>query len=105
MSLLFFVLAALFEILGCYSFWLWLREERSVWWLVPGLASLVLFALCLTRIEVDHAGRAYAAYAGIYLGASLLWLMGIEGVRPDRWDLIGSAVCLAGAMLIVFGPR
>ena len=105
MSLLFFILAALFEILGCYAFWLWLREDRAAWWLLPGVVSLVLFALCLTRIDVAHAGRAYAAYAGIYLGASLLWLMGVEGVRPDRWDVIGSAVCLAGAMLIVFGPR
>jgi small multidrug resistance family-3 protein len=97
--------AALAEIAGCFAFWAWLRLGRSAWWLVPGLASLALFAVLLTRAESTAAGRAYAAYGGVYVAASLLWLWGIEGVRPDRWDLIGAAVVLAGAAVILFGPR
>jgi small multidrug resistance family-3 protein len=97
--------AALAEIAGCFAFWAWLRLGRSAWWLVPGLASLALFAVLLTRAESAAAGRAYAAYGGVYVAASLLWLWGIEGVRPDRWDLLGAAVVLAGAAVILFGPR
>ncbi len=93
------------EIAGCFAFWLWLRMQKSPWWIVPGVASLIVFALALTRIEASHAGRAYATYGGVYIVASLAWLRGVEGVRPDRWDLIGAAVCLAGAGIILFGPR
>ena len=98
-------LAALAEIAGCFAFWAWLRLGRSAWWLVPGMASLAVFAWALTRVEVEAAGRAYAAYGGVYIAASLLWLWAVEGLRPDRWDLIGAAVCLAGAAIILFGPR
>jgi small multidrug resistance family-3 protein len=97
--------AALAEIAGCFAFWAWLRLGRSAWWLVPGLAALALFAVLLTRAESAAAGRAYAAYGGVYVAASLLWLWGAEGVRPDRWDLLGTAVVLAGAAVILFGPR
>jgi small multidrug resistance family-3 protein len=97
--------AALAEIAGCFAFWAWLRLGRSAWWLVPGLAALALFAVLLTRAESAAAGRAYAAYGGVYVAASLLWLWGAEGVRPDRWDLLGAAVVLAGAAVILFGPR
>ena len=69
------------------------------------MVSLAAFAELLTRIDTAQAGRAYAAYGGVYIVASLLWLWGMEGVRPDRWDLVGGAVCLAGASLILFGPR
>jgi small multidrug resistance family-3 protein len=98
-------LAALGEIGGCFAFWLWLRLDRSAWWVVPGGLALLVFAWALTRIEADHAGRAFAAYGGIYILASLVWLWLVEGVRPDRWDLVGAAVCLAGAAIILFGPR
>lgn len=97
--------AAVAEIGGCFAFWAWLRLERSVFWTLPGLVSLIVFALLLTRIDAGFAGRAYAAYGGVYIAASLLWLWFIEGQRPDRWDVTGALVCLAGAALILFGPR
>ena len=104
-SIAWYGMAALGEIAGCFAFWAWLRMQKSPWWLVPGVASLIVFALALTRIETSNAGRAYAAYGGVYILASLAWLRVVEGVRPDRWDLIGAAVCLAGAGIILFGPR
>ena len=97
--------AAIAEIAGCFAFWAWLRFGKSVLWLVPGVASLVLFAFLLTRIDSAFAGRAYAAYGGIYITASLFWLWLAEGVRPDRWDVAGVLICLAGAALILWGPR
>jgi small multidrug resistance family-3 protein len=97
--------AAIAEIAGCFAFWAWLRLEKSAWWLVPGVASLLLFAYLLTLIDAAAAGRAYAAYGGVYIAASLGWLWWIEGVRPDRWDLTGAAICLAGAAVILFGSR
>ena len=104
-SYLWFALAAFFEIAGCYSFWLWLRLERSAWWCLPGLVSLLLFALLLTRAEAAFAGRAYAAYGGVYVVASLFWLGLIERTRPLLSDWLGAALCLLGAGIILFGPR
>lgn len=98
-------MAALCEIGGCFAFWAWLRSGRSALWSIPGVGALVVFAVVLTRVETAHAGRAYAAYGGVYIVASLLWLRMIEGVRPDRWDVIGAAMCLAGTATILFGPR
>ncbi len=100
-----YLVAAVAEIAGCFAFWAWLRLGRSAWWLVPGMAALALFAVALTRVEADAAGRAYAAYGGVYIAASLAWLWAVEGARPDRWDLIGAAVCLTGAAIILLGPR
>ncbi|WP_296039982.1 YnfA family protein [uncultured Agrobacterium sp.] len=97
--------AALAEIAGCFAFWAWLRMGSSVVWLVPGMVSLAIFAWLLTLVPTEAAGRAYAAYGGIYIVASLLWLWGVERHAPDRWDLAGGAVCLAGASLILFAPR
>jgi small multidrug resistance family-3 protein len=74
-------------------------------WLVPGIASLLLFAYLLTLIESPAAGRTFAAYGGVYIAASLGWLWLVEGIRPDRWDLSGAAICLLGAGLILLGPR
>ena len=100
-----YVLAALAEIGGCFAFWAWLRLDRSPLWLMPGMACLVLFAWALTRVDASLAGRAYAAYGGIYIVASLLWMWAVEGSRPDRWDALGAMACLVGAALILFGPR
>ena len=97
--------AAIAEITGCFAFWAWLKLDKSVLWLVPGLASLVLFAWLLTLIDTPAAGRAYAAYGGVYITASLVWLWLVEGVRPDRFDIAGAAICLVGAGVILAGPR
>jgi small multidrug resistance family-3 protein len=97
--------AALAEIAGCFSFWAWLRLKKSPWWLVPGMGSLALFAFLLTLVDTAAAGRAYAAYGGIYIVASVLWLWVAEGHRPDVWDISGTVVCLAGAAIIFYGPR
>lgn len=97
--------AALAEIAGCFAFWAWLRLDKSAWWLAPGVVSLMLFAYLLTLVDSPAAGRAYAAYGGIYIITSLGWLWMIEGVRPDRWDVGGLALCLAGAAMILAGPR
>jgi small multidrug resistance family-3 protein len=105
MTALIYIAAALTEIAGCFAFWAWLRLDKSIWWLAPGIVSLVLFAYFLTLVPADAAGRAYAAYGGVYIAASLMWLWAAEGVRPDRWDVSGAALCLAGAAVILFGPR
>ncbi|GAB6054383.1 YnfA family protein [Magnetospira thiophila] len=97
--------AALAEIAGCFAFWAWLRLHKPIWWVGPGLLSLALFAYLLTWIDSAAAGRAYAAYGGVYIASSLLWLWGVESVRPDRWDISGVTLCLIGAALIIAGPR
>jgi small multidrug resistance family-3 protein len=102
-TVLLYVGAAVAEIAGCFAFWAWLRAGRSAWVLVPGVASLVLFAWLLTRVDSAAAGRAYAAYGGVYIVASLAWLWAVEGVRPDRADVAGAALCLVGAAVILFG--
>jgi small multidrug resistance family-3 protein len=105
MTIFAYIGAALAEIAGCFAFWAWLRLDKSAWWLVPGIASLMLFAYLLTLVDAPAAGRAYAAYGGIYIVTSLGWLWTVEGVRPDRWDVSGAALCLVGAVLILAGPR
>lgn len=105
MNYFWFVLAACAEIGGCYGFWMWLRLDRSPLYALVGCASLVLFAWSLTRVEIEAAGRAYAAYGGIYILASLIWLALVEHVRPSRADLVGSALALIGASVIVLGQR
>lgn len=105
MTYLIYVAAALAEIGGCFSFWAWWRLDKSALWLLPGLVSLALFAFLLSLVDTDAAGRAYAAYGGIYIAASLGWLWLVEGVRPDRWDLAGAALCVIGASVILLAPR
>ena len=97
--------AALAEIAGCFAFWACLRLDKPVWWVLPGLLALVLFAYLLTLVDSAAAGRTYAAYGGVYIVSSVCWLWLVEGVRPDRWDAVGAVVCLIGAMIIVAGPR
>ena len=100
-----YVPAALCEIGGCFAFWAWARMGRSWLWLLPGCASLALFGWLLTLSPANNAGRAYAAYGGIYILASLLWSWGVDGVRPDRFDLGGACIVLLGAALILAGPH
>lgn len=97
--------AALAEIAGCFGFWAWLRLGRSAWWIAPGVLSLMLFAYLLTLVPSGAAGRAYAAYGGIYVATSIAWLWIIEGQRPDRWDVTGALVCLVGTAIILFPAR
>lgn len=97
--------AAVAEIAGCYAFWAVFRLGKPVFWLAPGLLSLALFAWLLTFVETNAAGRAFAAYGGVYIAASLLWLRLVENVRLDRWDMTGAAICLAGAAVILAAPR
>ena len=105
LTFLAYIGAALAEIAGCFAFWAWLRLGKSAWWLVPGMLSLALFAYLLTLVDSAAAGRAYAAYGGVYIASSLGWLWIVEGTRPDRWDVSGVVICLAGAALIIAGPR
>jgi len=97
--------AALAEIAGCFAFWARLRLGKSPLWLIPGMLSLAAFALLLTRVDSAFAGRAYAAYGGVYIVSSLCWLWLVEQRVPDRWDLLGGAVCLLGAAVILWAPR
>jgi small multidrug resistance family-3 protein len=102
---LIYAAAALAEIAGCFAFWAWLRQGQSVFWLIPGMVCLIAFAWLLTLAPADHAGRAFAAYGGVYIVASLLWGWLAEGRMPDRWDVIGGAMALAAAGIILFAPR
>ncbi len=104
-SFILYSAAAIAEIGGCFAFWAWLRLGRSIYWVFPGLLSLIVFALLLTRVEAMFAGRTFAAYGGVYIAASVIWLWVVEGQRPDRWDVLGSVICLVGAAIILLGPR
>ena len=104
-SLAIYALAALAEIAGCFAFWAWLKLERSPWWALAGTASLIIFALLLTQVESAAAGRAFAAYGGIYILSSIVWMRMVEGVAPDHWDLAGLCLCLAGAAVILWAPH
>lgn len=99
-----FLLTALAEIAGCYLPWLWLRQDKSIWLLVPAALSLALFAWLLS-LHPAAAGRVYAAYGGVYILVAIGWLWAVDGIRPTVWDLTGSAVALAGMAIIMFAPR
>ncbi len=104
-NLLWYILAAVCEIAGCYAVWLWLRLGRSALLLVPAALVLIVFAVVLTRVDAAYAGRAYAAYGGVYIISSLAWLAIVERTVPRTSDVIGSVVCLMGAAIILFGAR
>jgi len=100
-NLAFFAVAALFEIAGCFAFWLWIRRGGSLHVAALGVISLIAFAVTLTRVDTAFAGRAYAAYGGIYIAASLLWLWLAEGQRPTPTDLVGAAIAVVGALVVI----
>ena len=104
-TLLLFIATALAEIVGCYLPWLWLKQGKPLWLLLPAAFSLGLFVWLLSLHDTAGAGRVYAAYGGVYIAASLGWLWLAEGVRPDRFDLLGGLTCLAGAAIILAAPR
>lgn len=99
-----FILTAVAEIAGCYLPYLWLRKGGATWLLVPGAVSLALFAWLLS-LHPTAAGRTYAAYGGVYVTVAVIWLWWIDGVRPDRWDLLGAAVTLLGMSIIAFASH
>jgi len=101
---LLFVLTAVAEITGCYLPYLWLRRGQAVWLLAPAALSLACFAWLLT-LHPLAAGRTYAAYGGVYVATAMAWLWLVEGVRPDRWDLLGAVVSVTGMAIIAFAPR
>jgi small multidrug resistance family-3 protein len=96
-----FAAAAVLEIAGCFAFWVWLRRGGSPLVAAVGVASLIGFAVILTRIDTAFAGRAYAAYGGIYIAASLCWLWLAEGQRPTVADLAGAGLAIGGALVIL----
>ena len=99
-----FVATALAELVGCYLPYLWLRKQQSPLLIAPAALSLSLFVWLLT-LHPTSAGRTYAAYGGVYVATALAWLWLVDGQRPDRWDLTGGAVALAGMAIIAFTPR
>ena len=103
-TLFLFLITAVAEILGCYLPYLWLKEEKSVWLLVPAAASLALFAWLLS-LHPAAAGRVYAAYGGVYIFVAIVWLWLVDGIRPTTWDVVGSIVALLGMAIIMFAPR
>ncbi|MBD9447619.1 MULTISPECIES: YnfA family protein [unclassified Rhizobium] len=105
MTYIIYAAAAVFEIAGCFTFWAWLRMAKPVWWLAPGMVSLALFAWLLIFVPSEAAGRTFAAYGGIYIVASLIWLWIVENRVPDRWDIGGALVCLCGSAIILLAPR
>ena len=98
-----FTLTAVAEIVGCYLVFLWTRGARSPVLLAGSVIALGTFAWLLSFHPT--AGRAYAAYGGVYVAVAVGWGWVVEGQRPDRWDLIGASVCLTGMAIISFVPR
>jgi small multidrug resistance family-3 protein len=97
-------LTACAEIVGCYLTYLWLKENRSAWLLLPAAVSLALFAWLLS-LHPGAAARTYAAYGGVYISVALAWLWLVEGQRPTRWDLLGVLVSLIGMSIIILGGK
>jgi small multidrug resistance family-3 protein len=99
-----FAVTAFAEIIGCYLPYLWLREGKTPWLLVPSAGSLALFVWLLT-LHPTAAGRVYAAYGGMYVTIAFVWLRLVDGVQPDRWDYLGVALCLTGMAVIMLAPH
>jgi small multidrug resistance family-3 protein len=100
-----YAIAALAEIGGCFAFWSWMRSGASIGWLVPGMASLALFGWVLTQAEPAAAGRAFAAYGGIYVLGAVAWMVLVERVPITRTDAAGVLLCASGCVVILVGQR
>ncbi|CAM5791573.1 YnfA family protein [Rhizobacter fulvus] len=103
-TLALFVVTAVAEIVGCYLPYLWLKQGKTAWLLLPAAASLALFAWLLT-LHPTAAGRVYAAYGGVYIGIAILWLWVVDKVQPTATDWMGLGVSFLGMAIIMFGPR
>ncbi len=99
-----FLVTAMAEIIGCYLPYLWLKQDKSIWLLIPAAASLAIFAWLLS-LHPTAAGRVYAAYGGIYVFVAILWLWLVDGVTPTTWDFVGASVAVIGMAIIMFAPR
>ncbi|SEG95518.1 small multidrug resistance family-3 protein [Nonomuraea solani] len=104
-SLLLFALAALAEIGGAWLVWQGVREQRGLLWMGAGVIALGLYGFVATLQPDANFGRILAAYGGVFVAGSLAWGMVVDGFRPDRWDVIGALVCLAGVLVIMYAPR
>jgi len=104
-SVALFVLAALAEIGGAWLIWQGWREHRGLWWIAGGVIALGAYGFVATFQTDPNFGRILAAYGGVFVAGSLVWGMVVDGFRPDRWDLVGAAVCLVGVMVIMYAPR
>jgi small multidrug resistance family-3 protein len=104
-SVVLFVLAAVAEIGGAWLVWQGVREHRGVAWVGAGVVALGLYGFVATLQPDPHFGRILAAYGGVFVAGSLAWEMLLDGFRPDRWDLIGAGLCLAGVVVIMYAPR
>jgi small multidrug resistance family-3 protein len=100
-----FVLAGLAEIGGGWLVWQWLRVDRPWPVGVAGALVLILYGVIATLQQSSEFGRVYAAYGGVFIILAIAWGVVIDGWQPDRWDMAGAAICLAGVFVIMFGPR
>jgi len=99
-----YLVTALAEIIGCYLPWLWLKQNGSLWLLLPAIVSLAVFAWLLTLHDAA-SGRVYAAYGGVYICVAILWLWAVDGIRPSSWDVAGVTIALVGMGIIAFQPH
>lgn len=100
-----FALTSVAEIVGCYLPYLWLKQGKSAWLLVPAAMSLMLFVWLLT-LHPHAAGRVYAAYGGVYVLVAIGWLWLVDAVKPSTSDVVGVGLALAGMLVIMLGaPR
>jgi len=103
-TIVLFIITALAEIIGCYLPYLWLKQDKSIFLLIPAAISLALFAWLLS-LHPAAAGRVYAAYGGVYILVAVLWLWGVDGIKPTTWDIVGALIAFLGMAIIMFGPR
>jgi len=99
-----FLITAIAEILGCYLPYLWIKQGKSIFLLIPAVISLSLFVWLLT-LHPEASGRVYAAYGGVYIFVAVLWLWGVNGIKPTTWDIVGALVALLGMAIIIFAPK